>query len=285
MLFSNAFMNPDQRSRSNSVFSSSSGGGDSNLSNPFLISPNPELSPVSGHSPVFQSDPSWQLQSIQEVVNPTADIAIHEIVSMEENGVSVSGQLHLHYTGSSTKSPTSISIQPPQHGIVENWHVYEGISFENNMYILNHVESGQSIPILDYKIRLEHDQLPIRIHPAWKCTPDTSFLIVKYNWNQTISGIQGTLSVTDNLVTGVQSTPQGLWDNKTLSWSLQDIMQSDRLLAKFSVSTQSEPKPLQLDYRYEAASSVTGLVVASASQIEIKSIHTKVQSTNIIISP
>ncbi|KAI8885151.1 hypothetical protein K501DRAFT_332163 [Backusella circina FSU 941] len=293
-LFNSTFMNPvgDQRSRSNSVLSSSSGGGDSNLSNPFLISTggNAEASsPLSGHSPITYSpsDPSWQLHSIQEVVNPIADIAINEVVSMDDNDVvSVSGQIHLNYTGSTARSPASIRIQPPTQGTVEDWYIVQeqliSVSPENkDIYVLNSAilesNQGQYIPLIHYRIRLNHGRqhLPIQINPAWKCTTDTSYLIVKYNWNDdAIREIKGTISVTDQYAIGVQSTPQGYWetDGKKLTWSLHDIMENrpERLLAKFSMSKQSEPKPVNLQYNYDAASSLTGLAIESASQMEIK---------------
>ncbi|CDS09529.1 hypothetical protein LRAMOSA10889 [Lichtheimia ramosa] len=266
-----------------------------------------DLSTPSSSSPTLSHDiaSSNQLQSISETGQSQIYASIVEIVERDPQAVDtvrVTGHIKLVYNGPTALSdplllrlhkPSQEAIVKPNPTFVESWQqgddpeIYrlKPEAFENYR--------RTPVPCFAYQLQTTSSVLPMQLSPAWKCTPDASFLIVKHKMADDVSLNKIQLAVCVKFdqvpVTNVQSTPQGAWDvsRKQLTWTNEAILQSkdsSKLLAKFITSEQGSPVPVAFKYYYKD-SLVSGAAIeavpAYGSTLQIKQVQQVVKSDKV----
>ncbi|KAI9311077.1 hypothetical protein BX666DRAFT_2032346 [Dichotomocladium elegans] len=198
-----------------------------------------------GHSQIYAS--------IIEVAE--RDPAVNELVR-------ISGQIKLVYHGpSAAAGPLLLRLNSPGYNaqIKTNTTFVEPFQNESDIYILKAeaFDSFRRTPVtcFVYQFEAPTSVLPINLQPAWKCIPESSYLIVKYQTTDAFVPQKSQVTVQVKYdsaeVANVQSTPQGAWDvtKKVLTWQTDLAMQQPdkaRLLAKFITTSQGTPAPVVL---------------------------------------
>ncbi|CDH57954.1 hypothetical protein RO3G_10108 [Lichtheimia corymbifera JMRC:FSU:9682] len=270
-----------------------------------------DLSTPSSQSPTLSHDipSSNQLQSITETGQSQIYASIVEIVERDpqaDDSVRVTGHIKLVYNGSTAltdplllrlHSPSKEAMVKPNPTFVEPWQqgddpeIYrlKPEAFENYR--------RTPVPCFAYQLQTSSSVLPMQLSPAWKCTPDASYLIVKHKMADDVSLSKSQLAVCVKFdqatVTNVQSTPQGAWDvsRKQLTWTNEAILQSkdaSKLLAKFITSEQGSPVPVALKYYCKdvlVSGAAIEAVPAYGSTLQIKQVQQVVKSDKVYFAP
>ncbi|KAF9279560.1 hypothetical protein BGZ68_007826 [Mortierella alpina] len=138
---------------------------------------------------------------------------------------------------------------------------------------------GQGVVVLKYQVKTTEEDakqktmIPLLVHPAWKCEPHQTSLLINYKANVNCKlasplgaipedsdkqeGVQLTelsfLMPVTGEVTSVQSRPMGMWnsDSNKMLWDVDSVMMSSsaaephKLLARFELNTSSGSGPSQ----------------------------------------
>ncbi|KAI9270770.1 hypothetical protein BDA99DRAFT_329163 [Phascolomyces articulosus] len=307
-----------------SVSAAATGGVESNISstattptnpfhqNSFEVSTPTSTSSVS-HSPTMSHEIPNQLRPIPETAaQPQIHASIVELTERDpqagtDGPIRLQGQIKLVYNGpSSSNVPLLLRLSQPAGqniSLTANPQFVERWNDEPDIYALKveAFDGHRRQPVLCFKYQLEMNattadtpSLPIQLKPAWKCTDDTTYLIVNYQTNPTKfipekSQVAICVKYDPVLVNNVQSTPQGAWDTskKQLTWMTDAIAQSSqssRLLAKFNTAEKGSSVPIILKYYCKDAlmsNMSIEAVPASGSTLQIKQVQTVVRSDKI----
>ncbi|KAI8644542.1 Muniscin C-terminal mu homology domain-containing protein [Parasitella parasitica] len=302
--------------RTNSMLSNAS--NDTGNSNPFMAAPSPTISnndfstnytlkqpsqsPALSNSGITLTDtPSSWLQPIPEVNYQQTSQHLHisileKITLTSPDSLLISGQINISYHGPASASSVALQLHHID-GMEQLSPNPQFITQENGVYLLNtsNFQSDVQVPCFAYELNTSTLALPVQLSPSWKCIDGVSYLMIKHSKNAVndTSTLNGSVQVSmpDQQVTNVQSSPQGIWEvtKHRLTWKLDDLLQQyaqnkedsqQRLLAKFYVNGHSSPQPVHLNYQWHN-SLASGLSV-SCESIEIKQTATTVQSHQIV---
>ncbi|KAI9492899.1 hypothetical protein BDB00DRAFT_826077 [Zychaea mexicana] len=279
--------------------------------NSFEVSTPTSASSVS-HSPAMSHESPSQLRSLSETggQQPQIHASIVELTERDpqagnDGPIQIHGQIKLVYNGPPSPPTAPLLVRLGHLGqeatFSANPQYVEPYNNEPDMYALK-VEAfegrrRQPVPCFQYQLQTSVVDLPIQLKPAWKCTDDTTYLIVNYTTNpaQCVppkSQFAVCVKFDKVPVTHVQSTPQGAWDTgkRQLTWMTDAIVTQEgsqkqpRLLAKFNTAEKGSPVPTILKY-YLKDTLMTNMsieaVPASGSTLQVKQVQTVVRSDRI----
>ncbi|KAG2227163.1 hypothetical protein INT45_003893, partial [Circinella minor] len=267
-------------------------------------------SSVVSHSPAMSHEIPNHLRSIPETQQPQVHASIVELTERDpqagkDGPIRIHGQIKLVYNGPSSSTIPLLLKLGHLGGADENISFTANPQFvepwnnEPDVYALKvkafDERRRQPVPCFKYQLYVKSDtSLPIQLKPAWKCTDDTTYVILNYVTNSQKfvpekSQVAICIKYDQVPVNNVQSTPQGSWDTskKQLTWMTDAIAQSSqssRLLAKFSTSGKGSPAPVILKYYCKdilMSNMSIEAVPASGSTLAVKQVQTVVRSDKI----
>ncbi|KAF8935756.1 hypothetical protein BGZ58_004808 [Dissophora ornata] len=148
----------------------------------------------------------------------------------------------------------------------------------------NGLGQGQGVVVLKYQVRTTEEEkqtmIPLLVHPAWKCEPHQTSLLINYKANahcklsQTPSedgnSVQSAAQLSDvsflvpvsGEVVNVQSRPTGVWNNESnkMFWDVDNVAMSSttpephKLLARFELNPAggaSQASPTAVKFRVQ----------------------------------
>jgi len=159
-------------------------------------------------------------------------------------------------------------------------HAQEGAYWINLEFLAqamhqHHIAGGSSgVVVLKYQVRTTEDEsrqtmIPLLIHPAWKCEPHQTSLLINYKTNANCKLVAKTtaedapaagarvmamsevsfLVPVSGDVTNVQSRPTGIWnaESNKMFWDVENLLlkgehafEPKKLLARFELNTTGE---------------------------------------------
>lgn len=162
------------------------------------------------------------------------------------------------------------------------------------------LSGGKPVVVLKYQVHTEADKLkeyvPIIVSPAWRCEPTQTSLMVNLGTNAECRLLRGNADAklsevsivvgVDGGVQGVQSKPEASWNKETgrLTWRIEEIGESHKLLARLKVANASRPQPASMRWR-ASGGLMSGLSLEVVDGPELETVHLQAVSGKYVAQP